>query len=567
MVTTNAPVNPQQNAVNANNNNNNNTAPQNTGTANNNTTTQNTGTANNTATTQNTGNQAVSNGKRNGNANNNSFNFGGNTNGTGTDSFNQSELNSFVAGDPKGSLALSSQPIESMFGFLNGIDGNNINSNQNLFSAVTNLLSLFLNPKGASEVNAAEQNGTLQQLINQTLNGQGTNTTQNGTTTTGGNNAANGNGSTGATGAKGQNGQQGQTGTAQTQNAQQAAAAQAPQVSSYGANGQFQLSASFLKQQALALRKGTETQAQVQAACQQQVQTAADALAGGNVGSDFNTDHTFVADTCAFANPQQGIDYQNSDTGWVNGCAQTKVSGDTSCAVAEVDAAAGCNTTGQVCANAPSAQQIFAAAPSALAAQATPAAAAPLAAEQQAVTQNVQQGHASDPLVFNTSGGGIQTSNQQKVVADIDGKNETVNNITANESVATININGKNQILGDKTDLSSLGISQKPTSAQDAFNLIAQKAYSEHLISSPTNLNSHDLQVLHEKFGLSVNAGSLNGPSESFAQAGIKSMNLSNGPTQTQNNFDGNGNTLVQNGTTVNGNQNSVGDVWYQVPN
>jgi len=497
----------------------------------NNTATQNTGNANNNTATQNTGKQAT------GNSNNNTnlFNFG-NNNATGNDSFNQSKLNSFVAGSPKGSLSLASQPIESLFSYLDGIDGNNINSNQNLFSAATNLLSLFLNPQSAGLVNAAAQNGTLQQLINQTLEGQGTNTA----------NQANGNATTAGNGADAQNGQQAAT----TQAAQQP-----PQASTYGANGQFQLSATFLKNEALELKEGKITQAQVQTDCQNQVQAAANATVGGvTVGSDTDADHTFVQNTCAFANPTQGIDYNAGDTGWVNGTAQAKISGDTACAVAEVTAAASISTP-QLCSEAPSA----------VAAAAAPSVAAPSAAEQQTITNSVQSGHESDPLVFNLSGGSNISDSNQKVTADIDGKEQTVNNISSNEGVLKLN----GQILGDKTDLSSLGITQKPTSAQDALNLIAQKAYSEGLISSPTHLTANDLQVLNKKFGLSVGVGSLNNQGESFAAAGINGLNLSTAASQNTNNFDGNGNTLASNGTMAtlaNGAQGGVGDIWYQTP-
>lgn len=168
---------------------------------------------------------------------------------------------------------------------------------------------------------------------------------------------------------------------------------------------------------------------------------------------------------------------------------------------------------------------------------------------------------ALDPLAFDLNGDGIKTSNQ-KVIANINGQNELVNNISSGDGVMTLN--GK--ILGDKTDLSYLGITETPKDAQEALELIAQKAFEDGLISSETNLTAEDLKVLQSKFGLAVRVGDLNGQDLSFAQAGIEGINISQAASTMQNNFDGHQNSLSQNGTTfkgTNGSIGQVGDIWF----
>ena len=168
---------------------------------------------------------------------------------------------------------------------------------------------------------------------------------------------------------------------------------------------------------------------------------------------------------------------------------------------------------------------------------------------------------AIDPLTFDLGGNGINTTNQ-KVSANIDGKQQTVNNIGSDDAVLTLN--GK--IVGDNADLSNLGITEKPKDAQEALSLIARKAKQDGVIKDSTKLSAADLDTLHEKYGLSVRVGDLNGQDESFTDAGIQGLNVSNDASQKTSNFDGKGNDLTTNGTSFtrsNGSKGQVGDIWY----
>lgn len=177
---------------------------------------------------------------------------------------------------------------------------------------------------------------------------------------------------------------------------------------------------------------------------------------------------------------------------------------------------------------------------------------------QQTVTQEV----VDDPLVFDIGGDGIKTSNE-KTTAKINGKNTVVNNIDDDDAVMTLN----GEIVGDQTDLSALGISQKPKDAQQALQLIAEKAFKDGSISNSVNLTPQDLEVLHQKYGVSMRVGDLNAKDGSFKEAGINGINLSKSQGNKTDNFDGKGNSITKNGTSftrTDGSKGDVGDIWFR---
>ena len=161
------------------------------------------------------------------------------------------------------------------------------------------------------------------------------------------------------------------------------------------------------------------------------------------------------------------------------------------------------------------------------------------------------------PLAFDLNRNGIQTKTQ-KVNFDMDGsgKLSRVNDI--NDGILSIDLNrngnsGDNgkELLGDYTDLSALGITQKFTDGFEALKALADHAKAKDLINQDNTLDSSELATMEQAYGLKMKLDGLNIKAVSLSQAGVTSINLSDGAKQHITNFDGRDNdTRKQEGAT-----------------
>jgi hypothetical protein len=191
-----------------------------------------------------------------------------------------------------------------------------------------------------------------------------------------------------------------------------------------------------------------------------------------------------------------------------------------------------------------------------------------------------------DPLTFDLTGQGVGTSHN-KINYDLNGSGQpqTINDIGAGDGALAIDASGDGNsgengkgLLGNNTDLSRFGITPqntdpslfgpngKPKDGFSALKAIADNAKQRGLIKNANQLNAQDLQVLQQNYGLKMKVGSLLNPAQSLASAGVTSINLSQGPENMYNNFDGQGNSVeTQAGATftrANGSQGGYSDLW-----
>lgn len=172
------------------------------------------------------------------------------------------------------------------------------------------------------------------------------------------------------------------------------------------------------------------------------------------------------------------------------------------------------------------------------------------------------------PLSFDINGDGVKTSNIfTNFDIDGDGTLDTINDsadfVLAFDSDGDGNI-GENglEVFGNNTDIDGDG---KKDGYKDGFEALRALAKKEGLIGEgDMSLDSNDLKLLQEKYGLSLKAG-YNGEAQTFEDLGITEIRLSNADTELNKNFDGKGNDLMtQEGATfiVNGEEREYADIW-----
>jgi hypothetical protein len=179
------------------------------------------------------------------------------------------------------------------------------------------------------------------------------------------------------------------------------------------------------------------------------------------------------------------------------------------------------------------------------------------------------------PLTLDLNGDGVKTSTK-KVDFDIngDGKVDSINDISADDGVLTIDSDGDGtsgstgkELLGDNTDLSRFGITGKFADGFDALKAIADNAKAKGLINNDDILDATELAALEKEYGLKIKNGSVNAQSASITNSGIKAINLATGEKVRSNNFDGQGNdTLKQGGATftkADGSQGNYEDIFF----
>ncbi len=187
---------------------------------------------------------------------------------------------------------------------------------------------------------------------------------------------------------------------------------------------------------------------------------------------------------------------------------------------------------------------------------------------------NVQR--KNSPLAFDLNGDGVKTSNN-KIRFDIngDGRLDLINDVSREDGTLTIDSDrdgksGENgaELLGDNTNLSRFGINGRFKDGFDALKAIAEDAKRRGLINRDNVLDADELKILEREYGLKMKVGGLNSRAGSLADAGIQSINLSNGKKTYKDNFDGQGNDILnQEGadfTKTGGGDGTYGDIFFR---
>jgi hypothetical protein len=180
------------------------------------------------------------------------------------------------------------------------------------------------------------------------------------------------------------------------------------------------------------------------------------------------------------------------------------------------------------------------------------------------------------PLVFDLNGDGVKTS-QTTTRFDInaDGQADSLNDISMDDVVLVFDadrngIAGENakELFGDHTDLSAFGIQGSFLDGFDALRALADHAKQSGLINQDDILDAQELATLEQEYGLKVKKGSLNAQAESLVPGGIQSINLSTGQKSLIENFDAQGNFIVnQTGalfTRTDGSQGTYADIFFR---
>lgn len=161
-----------------------------------------------------------------------------------------------------------------------------------------------------------------------------------------------------------------------------------------------------------------------------------------------------------------------------------------------------------------------------------------------------------DPLIFDLHGDGVRTS-RQKVRFDLDGDGslEQVNDISPGDGLLIFDADGNGrsgengkEVFGDASDVNGDGKGDGLADGFEALNALARRAVSRGLLAEAAlkdgRLDSKELGVLEESFGLAVKQGSFGGRKISLAKARIAGVELADWPSERTKNFDNQGNDL-----------------------
>lgn len=168
-----------------------------------------------------------------------------------------------------------------------------------------------------------------------------------------------------------------------------------------------------------------------------------------------------------------------------------------------------------------------------------------------------------DPLAFDTSGKGIQTTGEKvKFDLDADGKKDTLTEVDGGMLALRGGKDGKD-LLGNFTDLDGDGRSEKYADGFSALEALARREGLVNEKTGDTKLDAKDLGLLEKKYGLGMKQG-YGGQKRSLGEMGITEINLSSGERKARK-MDAEGNTLVnRDGATfkIKGQERSYADVW-----
>jgi hypothetical protein len=172
-------------------------------------------------------------------------------------------------------------------------------------------------------------------------------------------------------------------------------------------------------------------------------------------------------------------------------------------------------------------------------------------------------GGGDDPLTIDTSGRGIRTMKRRvDFDLDADGTMDSLAEVRGGMLAIRGGKDGRD-LIGNHTDFDGDG---KADGFADGFDALEHLAKKEGLVNERTGdstLDSKDLRVLEQRYGLGIKDG-YGGEKKSLASAGVRSIELSSAKREEQR-LDAEGNRLVtRRGATanVNGATRTYGDVW-----
>ncbi len=184
-------------------------------------------------------------------------------------------------------------------------------------------------------------------------------------------------------------------------------------------------------------------------------------------------------------------------------------------------------------------------------------------------------GGLASPLTLDIDGDGKYVSDRL-VDFDIDGdgKKDRINDVDAEDFLLVWDADGDgkagengHELFGDNTRLDVDGDGQYDR-FNNGFEALIALARQQGLVGNGDNqLSQEDLKILERQYGFAIRKGGLNGIDLSFAEAGLRELNVGEGPVTTEYGIQGTNNAVSRRqgaGFTLDdGTSGDMVDVWF----